>query len=220
MAAKGERRAWLEIVKPKDLDSHMKNVGQAEANATLVRDMLEAYQLDPYSGLLVHGCGTCQMFDYLKPEDLGDMEAIKLTFADFSPRILRAAQKRLKKLKFRYQLIQDDLENSQLREVYENALLVLVLQHIDWRKGLENLDKLGVSRFYIIEQEQTPGTYPITTSRKLPKSMREYAESAELSLVSLEELDAYMRSRRFELSYKNSIQVPDNKSMVSLVYSR
>lgn len=66
-----EKEAWLHIVKPADLDSHMANIEQAKTNAIIVKELFEKCPLVKGSRLLVHGCGTCQMFDYITPADMG-----------------------------------------------------------------------------------------------------------------------------------------------------
>ena len=88
-----EKDAWIHVVKPADLDSHMENVEQARANAMIVKEMFEEYPLPKYSKLLVHGCGTCQMFDYKKPSDIVQF----ITFADISKKMLNTAENRLKR---------------------------------------------------------------------------------------------------------------------------
>jgi hypothetical protein len=67
----GEREAWLNLIDPHELDMHMLAVGQAETNAEIVREMFSAVPPGRESSILVHGCGTCQMFDYVGPGVFG-----------------------------------------------------------------------------------------------------------------------------------------------------
>src|SRR5258706_8764724 len=59
------REAWSKIVTADDYEGHMAEVGQAQANAELVRDLI--CDLAPPQGakVLFAGAGTGQMFDYI-----------------------------------------------------------------------------------------------------------------------------------------------------------
>lgn len=89
MTSKAERRAWLHIVKPAELDVHMVSIGQAKTNAGIVKEMFRSLPLAEGGKLLVHGCGSCQMLDYLSLSDLG---SISFTFADLSPAMMEGGK--------------------------------------------------------------------------------------------------------------------------------
>ncbi len=211
--------AWKSRIKPGELDAHMAAIEQAQANAEMVKAMFRDCPLENGARLLVHGCGTAQMFDYIKAADFGS--GIKLTFADVSENMLKAARERLKAKGIAGELVEDDLENSSIRQGYDAVLLTLVLQHLlDYRKGVENMARLLPNAFYVIEQEQAPGTTPITLSRELPPTIREYGEKHPSRLVPRQELIAFMQEKGYLLNRVEERQVPDAKKMVGLVFKK
>ncbi len=216
---KGEKEAWLNVVEPHDLDTHMANIEQAQTNAGIIRDFFNRYPLSKGSKLLIHGCGPCQMFDYISPSDIGDVE---ITFADLSPRMLEAGKERLKKFKrVSYRTLVDDIEKTKITSRFYGVLLTLVLLHTDWKKSLANMCSLSPSALYIIEQEQKPGTSPIALERELPPSIKRYAETTTPGeLIPRSELTCFLKGKGYNLVYTKEKQVPDNKVMVGLVYRK
>jgi hypothetical protein len=213
-----EREAWLNIVKPAELDMHMASIGQAETNAAMVKEMFSRFPLGENARLLIHGCGSCQMFDYLSIPDIGNIE---LTFADFSPAMLEVGRKRLTRLPdARYNILVDDIERSTLEGCYDAVLLVLVLLHVNWRRSLENMIHLSPSRLYIIEQEQTPGVSPVTMKGKLLPSIERYSEVADMNLVPQQDLIGFTGMRGYSQSWVLSRPVPGDKTMVGFVFQR
>ena len=216
---KNEREAWLGTITPEDIDRLMADNGQAEANARHVQAFFRKYPLAPGSRILVAGCGTCQMLDYLKPADLGN---VKCTFSDISVRMLEAAQQRLRLHDgFSYEVIIDDLENTSITQQFDAVLLSLVLLHLEWKKCLLNVSNLNINRVYVIEQEQTPGT-PVAGSRQrpLPPTIKKYAETVSIKLVSRPELIRFLAELGYELVHISETCVPDEKVMVGLVFQR
>jgi hypothetical protein len=217
MPPKNEKEAWLHIIKPDELDTHLANIGQAAANATIVKELFKKHPLAEGSRLLIHGCGTCQMFDYIKPSDIGKVD---MSFADINDGMLEVAERRLRKYKeASCHFLADDIENTNIGEHYDALLLILVLLHVDWRRSLENMIKLTPSLFYIIEQEQEAGTPSIAKERKLPPSIKEYAEVEATELISLRELTKFFNERGYHLTYSIRKAVPDKKFMVGLIYA-
>jgi hypothetical protein len=213
----GEREAWLDIVEPSDLDSHMASVGQAEANAAIVKEMFTYLPLSPKSKLLIHGCGTCQMFDYVDPSVFGDVDA---TFADFSSKMLDVARRRLGRFYISSgRVLIDDIECSSLQGTYDASLLVLVLLHVNWKKALESIIRLGVSFLYIIEQAQE-GVFSMTSTPHVLPSMCRFNEAVAPVLVSRDELVDFLGTRSFNVLWSTEREVPGNKSMIGLVFSR
>lgn len=217
MIPKGEKEAWLNIVEPSDLDIHMANIGQAETNAKIVKDFFEKFSLSNGSKILIHGCGTCQVFDYITPSDLGNVE---MTFVDISQKMLDVAKHRLRKFNgLSYRTLVDDIENTGIRENYDAVLLILILLHTDWRRSLENMIKLKPSSIYIIEQEQTSGS-AVTKERTLPASIQRYAELAVPELIPFRELAEFLDKKGYKLVYTTERAVPDNKVMAGLIFAR
>jgi SAM-dependent methyltransferase len=212
----GEREAWLDVVHPADLDGHMASVGQAEANAAIVKEMFVRHPLAENEKLLIHGCGTCQMFDYV---DLSIFGKSDITFADLSPRMLEVARKRLERFAHSsHKIAVDDIERSNLNDRYDAALLVLVLLHVNWKKALENIIRLGVSSLYIIEQAQR-GTFSMTPTAQLLPSMQRYQEVASPVLVSPDDLSDFLGRKGIKRMWTTEHRVPGNKSMLGFIFS-
>jgi len=168
--------------------------------------------------LLIHGCGTCQMFDYIKPSDLGKLE---MTFADISTKMLEISKRRLSTYKkMTYHLLVDDIENTKIKNHYDAILLVLVLLHVDWKKSLENMIKLLPSSFYIIEQQQKSSGCTVSEKRKLPPSILKYAKVSTAKLISSEELTKFFEKNGYKLVFKIEKFVPDEKIMIGLVFTK
>src|SRR3989338_1451117 len=104
-----EKEAWSRIVKPDDLDLHMANIDQAQANAGMVKEMFAKHPVKPAGKILIHGCGTAQMFDYIAPTDLGTHA--QMTFADISPEMIEKARGRLGAAGLSGKTLVDDIES-------------------------------------------------------------------------------------------------------------
>ncbi len=216
MADNKEKDAWLHIVDPNDLDLHMANIGQAPANANIVKTFFSEYPLKAGSSLLIPGCGTCQMFDYINPLDIGN---VKITFTDINLKMLAKAKNRLQKYDIsKYSFIKDDIENTVISGKYDAVLLSLVLLHIDWKKSIKNILAFSPSAIYIIEQSQKSFVSPVTKKRDLPKSIREYAKITNSGLINLPELINFLNKEGFRLIREINCEVPDMKVMHGFVF--
>lgn len=215
-----DREVWQQSkIPPEELDLLMADNGQAEANAHHIERFFREYPLPVDSSLLIHGCGTCQMFDYLNPADIGK---VNITFADIGPGMLEIARRRLAQYKeLSFQLITDDVENSSLEGRYDAILLSMLLLHVDWRKCLRNIIKLKPGRIFIIEQEQKEGTQ-ITGSknRPLPPTIQQYAEAVSIELVPRQDLIEFLKESGYRLECINETPVPDDKVMSGFIFIR
>ncbi len=59
--------AWLNQVAPEDYEEHMTRIGQAQANASLVEELMAAAAPPAGARVVIAGAGTGQVFDYLPP---------------------------------------------------------------------------------------------------------------------------------------------------------
>ena len=59
------RHAWTKLITAADLDDHMAQVGQARANAKVLKSMLVSSASEKSVGLLFAGAGTAQFLDYI-----------------------------------------------------------------------------------------------------------------------------------------------------------
>ena len=213
----GEKKGWMEIINADDLDSHMASIGQAQANGEIVKQMFEEYPLKPNSKLLVAGCGTGQLFDYIEPHDFGS--GIELVLTDINPSFLEKAKERLQRFAgVNCQIKIDDVEETGLKGTYDGVLIILVLQHVEWEKALESLLSLNPKRLYIIEQEQDITQHAVTKSRQLSEAWRRYAEVANPKLIKRQELTAFLQKEGYQVSEQYGRAVQDNKTMYGFVF--
>ncbi|UCD20769.1 MAG: class I SAM-dependent methyltransferase [archaeon] len=212
-----EEKLWTGIILGEDLDKHMDNVGQAEINAKFVKDLLKEFPLE--TNLLVEGCGTGQMFDYISPSELG--KNLNFIFADITSSFLGKVKERLNKFPgTNYKIEVDDIENTKIKEEIEGILIVLVLQHVEWQKALESMSTLEPKRFYIITQEQ-PKELPIVTDVvKLPGTINRYAEMGQQILVKREELIEEMKNLGYRLLKDDKRTCPGSKIMAGFVFEK
>src|SRR6266480_2448898 len=75
------RDAWSRTIKAEDYEAHMAAIGQAQANAALVAEYLQAQPPSRHASLLFAGAGTGQMFEYVPPEIL---LPFNVTFTDIN----------------------------------------------------------------------------------------------------------------------------------------
>ena len=86
------REAWSKTITPEDYESHMAAVGQAQGNAALVAEYLQAHPPPRHASLLFAGAGTGQMFDFVSPEIL---LPFNVTFTDINAAYLNRLRSRL-----------------------------------------------------------------------------------------------------------------------------
>lgn len=212
------RHAWTEVISADDIDEHMHKVGQAQANAQLTAEMLAAARLAMDSRVLIAGAGTAQFLDYIEGEGLADFD---LTVSDINPRFLALARQRFRRAGLmRTHFVVDDLEATRLRGPFDAALIVLVLEHIDWRLGLRNVHSLMPRQLLIVIQQNPAGSsQAITRQRKLNASMQAFAETASPTLIVAEELMDYLGDMGYKLMNRHERAVPDGKTMLAMIFS-
>lgn len=209
------REGWTEVVQAEDLDGHMMEIGQAEANANLVQEMLQFFKL---TSLWVAGCGTGQIFELLDPKSL---ENVAVTLTDINPSFLEIAKKRaLEIIKPDFKAFVDDLENPETKGSYDAALVVLVLEHVDWKKAVAALCEQVNQTVCVIIQEQDQNASMVAKDRVLKPSIQKFIETSKPHLVDQSELTDEMSSHGFSLNHKLEKPVPDGKKMVGMVFSR
>jgi SAM-dependent methyltransferase len=212
-----ERKGWTEIVTSEDYDKHMANIGQASANSEMVKQMFQDYPLMG-SRLLIPGCGTGQMFDYITPDVFGS--GTQLTLTDINPTFLEKTKERLRRFRgTNYEVMIDDIEDTKLTGEYGGILIVLVLHNVSWVKSLESMFRLSPEQLYIIEMEQDLSKRKIR-KRKIPESMRRYEEEVKIELIPREELIDFISGKGYDLRRLYEKKVPDNKTMVGFVFEK
>lgn len=210
------KKYWKEIVEPDDLDLHMVEAGQAETNAKLVRKMFSLFPVGHGTTLYVPGCGTGQMFDFISPSELGELKYI---FTDIKPEFLEKLRSRLPAT-LDAEIIVDDVEHSEIKQKTDAALVVLLLQHINWRKGLTNILGTLPERIFLIVQQQDLKDSEINKSRKLRPSMEKFAAIAKTELVNLDDMEFFLKQSQYQKKWSHTESVPHTKRMVALVFER
>jgi len=196
----------------------MFDVGQAQANAQIVRDLVLGLQLPRNSKLLFAGAGPGQMFDYVGGDFLRDYE---LTFTDINPDFLDRTAERAKLAGLsNFETVIDDLEETKLRTPFDLAVVVLVLEHVDWIKALDNLAAMPCNRLLLIIQKNPPEIESnVSPHRPLRGSLQEASSGEQAHLLDESELMTYLAGKGYTVVSKDERAVPDDKRMCGLVFN-
>lgn len=208
------REAWQNAVSAEDYELHMRNVGQAEANAHLLRELIEAHP--PQGHLLIAGAGTGQMFDFVDPHYLSAYQPV---CSDINAGYLKLLTERLSRKHIHWQTSMDDLENSAFRVRFAAIAAVLVLENLDWRKALATMVRLAPLVYLILQQNPEMVNAPITPGRILPASMQVLLEEARPQLVPLDELTTGFAEQGYDMIFSASRDVADGKRMQGFVFA-
>ena len=169
------RDAWSRTITAEDYEAHMAAIGQAQANAALVAEYLQAQPPSRHASLLFAGAGTGQMFEYVSPEIL---LPFNVTFTDINAGFLNRLRTRLARTPgLRYATVVDDLEHTTLSRRFDLVLEVLVLEHVQWRVALATLCKLTERELFVVIQENPPDdAMALTAIRDVPETMKVFRE--------------------------------------------
>ena len=210
------RRAWTEIVTADDYERHMAAIGQAQAGAELMTWMLAEVAVG--GRVTIAGAGTGQMFDFLDP-DL--FRPYRLTFADLNPKYLDRLRERLARQTMDAHVVEDDIEQSRLVPGMDLLAATLLLEHIDWRRGVEAFVSLRSALCGVVIQENPPEfKSAVPPGRTLPPSLAKAVETAHATLVPRAELIEAMEARGFRLRAVEARDVADGKRLVGLLFER
>lgn len=202
---------WTTALRPADYEAHMAAIGQAQANAAHIRDFLQL--CPPGARVLIAGAGTGQMFEHLPPSLFDGLRAV---FSDINPEFLACLRRRAPAAA----CVADDLELSSLRGPVDAACAVLVLEHIDWRKGLDTLVALEPRYLFLVVQRNPPDmATAVSPSRRLPGTMQAFAETHP-ELRDPLEITAHLRTYDYTQLEEWPRPVADNKTMLGLLFAR
>jgi len=211
------RQAWTEIVTAADYEQHMAAIGQAQAAAELTAHLLDCASLADASTVAVIGAGTGQMFEFL---DGAVFRRYHLVCTDLNPSFLICLRGRLKRQGLEAEILEDDFEQSRLAGGVDFLLATLVLEHIDWRRGVGIVVALRPAYFAVILQENPAGmASAITPGRRLPPSIARAAETAHPVLVPREELIAMLGENGYACREIAARPVADGKSLTGLLFA-
>ena len=210
-------RAWIEIVTADDYESHMAAIGQAQAGADLTRHVLEWAGLTDGARMVIAGAGTGQMLDYLDPALL---RPYRHTCTDLNPAFLARLSERLTRCGLRAEVLEDDIERTALEPGPDLLLATLLLEHIDWRRGVEVFVALRPRLCAVVIQENPPGmASAVTPGRRVPPSIEKAMETAHATLVRRAELGAAFAAHGYECRESRAQDVADGKRLVAVCFA-
>lgn len=210
------REVWSQRIAAEDYEQHMRAIGQAEANAWLTAEFVTRW-VPAGSRLLIPGAGPGQAFEFLPA---GVFSPLQVTFADLNPAFVERLLARLADAEFRYRTVVDDFENTAIEGPFDAALLILLLEHIDWTGAAATLARLGIGCAGIVIQQNPEGlASAVTPGRLLPGSMQAF-ETAHPRLVPREGLIESMARAGYRLTAEVPRAVADGKQMLLLVFTR
>lgn len=199
------RAAWKAGIAARDYEEHMAAVGQAQANASLVEEAFIRWPPGP-GWVAMAGVGSGQIFDYWDGAALRNHSTV---FTDLSEVFLRELRRRRPGCA----VVADDIENSALAPVFMGVIVVLVLEHVDWRHVVQSLARICEGRCYIVIQENSRETPAL----KLRGTMAVLREAGSV-LVDRAELIEAMGDLGFGIVGETERVVPDSKRMRMLVF--
>jgi putative acetyltransferase len=210
------RETWQSVT-PADYEAHMSRIGQAEANANHVADWM---RLHPEARRIVFaGAGTGQMFDFLRGHEFLERD---ITFTDINQAFLTKLEGRLTgEVAFDWKVVQDDLLASNLGAGFDAAILVLVLEHVDWQRAVEAFARWGCQHALIVIQENPTGlATAVSPAAPLGLTMQPFRDSTRPHLIPLGDLRAAMQQQGYGLARVQSAFVLDGKMMHGCYFSK
>jgi hypothetical protein len=209
-------RAWTSVVTADDYEQHMAAVGQALAAGVLSGWLIRRAAPRPTARVVVAGAGTGQMLDYL---DARLLAPFRLVFSDLNPGFLQRLRTRLAQRGLTADIIQDDIERTSLAPRPDLLLATLLLEHIDWRRGVDTFAGLCPVACGVIVQENPPGmTSAVTPGRTVPPSIAEAMRTAHARLVPAGELEAAFAAHGYRCLDRRSEDVADGKRLVAMLF--
>ena len=205
------RDLWAGHITADDYERHMAATGQPQANADLLGELFRDVPPAPGARILFAGAGTGQYFDYFPPASLGSYRPI---FTDLNPTFLDRLAARCIAMRRPCQTLVDDIEAPLVEGPFDLAIVILVLEHVEWRRAVAELCRLA-ARVFAIVQENPAGL----TERPLPGTLAALGD-LPTQLVDRGEMIAEFDGRGFELARTSCRAVRDGKKMVGLDFRR
>jgi hypothetical protein len=200
------RDLWAGHITADDYERHMAGTGQPQANADLLGELFRDAAPAPDARILFAGAGTGQSFDTFPPAAL---EAYRPVFTDINPLYLERLRTR-----FVCQTLVDDIEAPRVEGPFDLAIVILVLEHVEWRRAVRELCRLA-ARVFTVTQENPADL----VARPLPGTLAALDELPR-HRVDRDELTAEFGGRSFELARTSVREVRDGKKMVGLDFRR
>jgi hypothetical protein len=212
------RHAWTTVITPADYEEHMARIGQAQASAVLNSHLIDSARPPTGGRVVIAGAGTGQMFDFLDAEIFRPFE---LTCTDLNRHFLDVLEQRLACHRLSATLIEDDIENTTLKPGADLILATLVLEHIDWRRGVEVLAALRPAACGVVIQQNPEGmATAVTPGRLIPESIAKAVETAHPALVPYGELVAGFVAQGYRCTNTRTEEVADGKRLIAVLFER
>ena len=96
--------------------------------------------------------------------------------------------------------------------------LLLVLEHVDWQKTIQNILNFGIKSLYVIIQKQEKSKSAITTYENVPESIIQFSKIAKIHSINECELEQYPEKEGFNFLKKYSEKVLNNKEMLGMYF--
>jgi len=206
------RDAWTAHIRPEDYERHMASMAQPQANGDLLAELFRGHPPPDGSPILFPGAGTGQVFDYFP---VGQLAPYEITFTDINPEFLERLRERIAgHASACPRVCVDDIEAPSVRGPFDLAIVILVLEHVDWRRAVAGLCAIAARVVTIIQQDPAE-----VRQRPLPGSMAVLGEVAS-GLIDRDALAAAFADRGFELARESFRDVPDGKRMLALDFTR
>ena len=194
---------WRAGITAEDYERHMAGTGQPRANADLLAELFRERPPARGAAVLFAGAGTGQIFDDFPVEML---EPYRVTCTDINADFLRRLAARLP-----CATAVDDIECPTLTGPFELAIVILVLEHVDWRRAVGGL--CGIARrVFVVIQRNPEGLAP----RALGGTM----SLVNSRLLRADELIGEFEARGVQLVRTSKRDVRDGKSMVGMEFGR
>jgi hypothetical protein len=205
------RDLWAGHITADDYERHMAATGQPQANAELLAELFRDAPPTPGARILFAGAGTGQYFDYFPPASLGSYRPI---FTDLNPTFLDRLAARCIAMRRPCQTLVDDMEAPRVVGPFDLAIVILVLEHVEWRATVAELCGMA-ARVFAIVQENPAGL----SEGPLPGTLAALHE-LPTQLVDPGELIAEFGGRGFALTRTSVRAVGGGKKMVGLDFRR
>lgn len=210
------REIWTSVVQAHDIDRHMSENGQAQANASLLGKMVEYLSLVPGDRLLMPGAGTGQFLDAAPAATFATGQWI---FTDLNPAFLaRLAERLSRHADCRGEVAVDDAEAPTVRPPISAVLAVLLLEHIAWRRAIAAWCALGPEWIGCVIQRNDGDPRMLSPGRPLTPSMERFRELAHPELVAEADLTAALGQHGYAPVWREETAVPDMKTMVARIF--
>ena len=159
------------------------------------------------------------MFDFVFG---GFLEPFSVTFTDINPYFVAMKGMRAKNAGLTgFVSVLDDAEAPAVQGPFDLAVLVLLLEHVSWRKCLTALASLPIQEFLIIIQTNPEGlSSNVSPHRILPASLAQAVGGESPHLIKEAELTEHLDRLDFELKAREVRSVLDGKAMTGFWFSQ